>query len=68
MTTPVKKSPVTLELLARRAQQADEGRVAMAEYQCAERNRISRMKDLRRLRLANQVDGGDTAKASSSQR
>jgi hypothetical protein len=48
------KSPPTPEALSReerRAEQAIEGRAAMAEYRQAERDRVARIAHLRQLRL-----------------
>ena len=50
-------SPSTEALRQRRTQQADEGRIAMAEYRQVERDRVRRMAELRRLRLEKTPHG-----------
>ena len=51
---------VTEAMLRRRAKQSEEGKLAMAEYRKAERDRVIRMAELRRRRLEKSpVSKGD---------
>jgi hypothetical protein len=51
MQNPRVLSPSTIALQKRRAELAEEGKAAMAEYRQAERDRLARTAELRRERL-----------------